>query len=345
MSSCSSDNNDDPSTQLNALCSTEELEVEMDELLALTVSEVNFSFTVKRQDERQYTYNKGDASLQTSYESASTSKLVAAVVILRLVEAGYLSLTDKPQDYISSWSISSTDPLYNLNLTQLLSFTSGLEVEPFCLNLGSSNFETCVNNIATRNADNGITPGQSFYYGGAHLQVAGLMAVKAFDVTSWQDVFLDFKTQTGLFLNSEFDLPSSSNPRLAGGMHWSGEEYIAFLSALKNGDLLNSNSMAILLADHTEGVSISYSPIVSSFLMEDWRYGFGLWHECESSVFDCEVGTRVSSPGAYGAYPYWDKNIGYVGLVARQGELGTFESGLMIERGVRETVELWAQCQ
>ncbi len=64
----------------------------MDSTLAQTSSDVDFSFSVERQDGRRYSYNRGGSTLLTSYESASTSKMVSAVIILRLVEKGYLSL-------------------------------------------------------------------------------------------------------------------------------------------------------------------------------------------------------------------------------------------------------------
>ena len=325
-------------------CSVTQLETGMDAVLSQTASEVDFSFSVERQDGRRYNFNRGASTLQTSYESASTSKLVSAVIILRLVEQGRLNLTDKPQDRISTWPIGNSDSLYGMTLAQLLSFTSGLTAEPLCLNSGISNFETCVTNIANTNAGNGITPGQQFYYASTHLQVAGLMAVKARGVASWQDVFAEFKTQTGLFPTATYDLPSSSNPRLAGGMHWSGEEYMAFLKALKDGALLNATSMSQLLADHTASATTGYSPIVVA-LGEDWHYGFGLWHECQNATFNCTAGTRVSSPGAYGAYPFWDRSKGYTGIVARQGALGTFTNGVAIERSVRPNVEQWVTCQ
>jgi CubicO group peptidase (beta-lactamase class C family) len=345
--SCGSGSSDNvppsPGASSDPLCSVDELEDLIDATLSQTPSEVDFSFSVEREDGRRYVFNRGLSTLQTSYESASTSKLVSVVIILRLVELGYLSLTDRPQDYIIDWPVSNGDPLYNMNLAQLLSFTSGLETSPGCLNLGPFNFETCVNNVATRNAGNGIVPGESFYYSSAHLQVAGLMAYKAFGGADWQEVFFEFKLQTGLFSSSAFDLPSSSNPRLAGGMHWSGEEYMAFLLALRNGEILNADSMAVLLTDHTADVSIAHSPVFDA-LMEDWHYGLGLWHECESTVFNCNVPSRVSSPGAYGSYPFWDHTLDYVGLVARQGALGTFTNGIIIERAVRNNVERWAVC-
>jgi len=324
-------------------CSTTQLEADMDSVLAQTASEVDFSFALERQDGRRYNFNRGISTLQTSYESASTSKLVSAVIILRLVEQGYLNLTDRPQDRISSWPIGSGDSLYNLTLAQLLSFTSGLMDGPLCLDIGASNFETCVINIANANAGNGITPGEEFYYANAHLQVAGLMAIKARGVATWQDVFAEFKTQTGLFPTATYDLPSATNPRLAGGMHWRGEEYMAFLKALRDGALLNAASMSDLLADHTASATIVYSPTVTG-LGEDWHYGFGLWHECQSATYNCTAGSRVSSPGAYGAYPFWDRSKGYFGIVARQGALGTYTNGVAIERAVRTTAEAWAAC-
>lgn len=326
-------------------CSVTDLETALDTGLTQAVSDVDFSFSVERSDGRRYNFNRGSASMQTSYESASTSKMVTAVIILRLVEQGYLNLADRPQDRIATWPIANTDTLYPLTLAQLLSFTSGLTTEPLCLNSGISDFETCVTNIANTNAGNGATPGQEFYYSGTHLQVAGLMAIKARGVATWQDVFTEFKTQTGLFANGTYDLPSASNPRLAGGMHWTGDEFIAFLRALKSGQLLNSTSMAQLLADHTATATIAYSPVTAA-LGEAWHYGFGLWHECQSTTFNCNAATtRVSSPGAYGAYPFWDRDKNYIGLLARQGPLGTGMEGVNIERSVRSTIEQWAACQ
>lgn len=334
----------DPAPAPVAPCSVTQLESALDARLAQAPSEVDFSFALERQDGRRYRFSRGGSSLQTSYESASTSKLVSAVIILRLVEQGYLTLADRPQDRLAGWPIGSGDPLYHLTLTQLLSFTSGLESEPLCLNLKAADFATCVNSIATCNLGNGITPGQRFYYAGTHLQVAGLMAIKARGVADWQEIFAEFQSQTGLFPTATYDLPSATNPRLAGGMHWTGEEYLDFLQALKNGALLNPASMAQLLADHTAAAVMAYSPTIAG-LGEEWHYGFGLWHECQSPTFACSAGSRLSSPGAYGAYPYWDRDKGYIGLVARQGGLGTYTNGIAIERSVRAEIEQWAACQ
>ncbi len=315
-------------------CSISELEGSLDRSLSEVVTDVDFSFVVERAgDGRQYQYHRGASTLQTSYESASTSKWVAAAVILRLVQNGTLSLSDRPQDHIATWSVPMDDPLYNMTLAQLLSFTSGLESEPFCLNLPSFDFESCVvNNIVAENVGNTVNAGERFHYASTHLQVAGLMAVKALNVSTWQDVFEAFKSEVGLFSTANFDLPSMTNPRLAGGMHWVGDEYLAFIRALQNGDVLNDSVLSEMLSDQTPSLD------------NVWHYGFGLWHECDSEVYDCPAGDRVSSPGAYGAYPFWDRVHDYFGLVARQGALGTSENGRIIEMAVRDTVEEWVAC-
>jgi CubicO group peptidase (beta-lactamase class C family) len=325
------------------------LEAQMDSVLSQAVSEVDFSFSVERNDGRRYVFNRGGSTLQTSYLSKSASKLVSAVMILRLVEQGYLSLSDRPQDHIAAWPIPGSDPLFDMSLSHLLSFTSGLTTDPPCLDAGNSAFEDCVITIANTNSGNGIAPGQEFFYASSHLQVAGLMAVRARGVADWQAVFAEFKAQTGLFPTSSFDEPSASNPTLAGGMNFTGAEYLNFLEALKGGTLMNAASMGQLLTDHTASVPIAFSPVFSGIgggagLGEDWHYGFGLWHECQSPMFNCVAGSRVSSPGALGTYPFWDRSKGYTGIVVRQGAFGTFTNGITIERSVRSLVELWAAC-
>lgn len=326
------------------------LESQMDAVLAQAVSEVPFSFAVERRDGRRYTFNRAGSTLQTPYESKSASKLVSAVILMRLVEQGSLALSDRPQDRIVAWPIGGGDSLFNMNLAQLLSFTSGLTQDPACLNVANPGFEACVLSVASDNAGNGKVPGQEFFYASSHLQVAGLMAVKARGVASWQDIVAEFKSQTGLFPASSYDSPSLSNPNLAGGMHFTGDDYMGFLRALKNGSLLNAASMGQLLADRTAfPIVMAYSPILSGIgggagLGEDWHYGFGLWHECRSATFNCVAGTRVSSPGALGSYPFWDRSKGYTGIVVRAGQFGTLTTGIAIERSVETKLEAWASC-
>lgn len=336
-----------------------DLEPRMGLALSGASSSVDFSYCVERSsDGRSYAFNRGASAMEASHESASTSKLVAAVIILRVADAfpAHLSLESHPYELLGSavWTIPDTDPLYEITLADLLSFTSGLSADP-----GGGPYYTMageVQAVANANAGNGSVPGAQFFYSSNHLQVAGLMAVRARDAaaqaagaaagtfSTWQDLFAEFQSRTGIFPTGAFDLPPATpnNPRLAGGMHWTGAEYMGFLRALSKGQLLGASMTAEMLADHTPAASVdmAYSPVMEG-LGEDWHYGFGLWQEYAGAPYAGTAGTRVSCPGAYGAYPFWDRAHGYFGIVARQGALGAFPEGVLIERTVRTLAEEW----
>jgi CubicO group peptidase (beta-lactamase class C family) len=341
----SSSSSSSSSSTSSVACDVNARETELTAAMAALSSDVDFSFGLERSDGRRFIYQRGASTFDTVYESASTSKMVTAMVIWRLIEKGTLKLTDRPQDWIAGWPITATDPLYNMTLAQLMSFTSGLEDEPLCLNNPLTDIASCVNTIATTNAGRTVVPGTRFYYASTHLQVAGLMAMRARGVTTWKALFDQFKAETGLFPTGVYDLPSESNPRLAGGMHWTGRQYLDFLKALKSGNLLNATSMTEYLKDRTAlPVVLAYSPAYA--LGEAWHYGQGYWHECQSATFTCQPAERISSAGAYGAYPYWDRKKNYIGMLARQGALGTFTRGVAeTERLVRPQIEAWAACQ
>ncbi len=301
-------------------------------------SDTDFTLTLEAESGETYVYNKGASRVDTVYESASSSKLVTAVIILRLVQNNILSLHDSPQSTISFWP--TTGNLSTIQLHHLLNFTSGLNNEVFCINNPVANFETCIENIKDSNLSAG-TPGNEFYYASSHMQVAGLMAIKASGLSSWTAVFDEFKTQTGLFTNARYDLPSSTNPRLAGGMHWQATEYMAFLKALYKGQILNQSYLDLLFSDQIGAASIGNSPALSS-LGKNWRYAYGNWIECDPAITTCVPVKRVSSPGTYGAYPFIDFEQKYFGVLARQGGLATFDKGYATYETVANELAQWA---
>ncbi len=324
-------------------CSQAALASELNKQLTSLVSNVDFSLSLLHRDGSRFYYSRGNVHDKTEFESASTSKWVTAAVILQLVDAGVLQLNDNPQQYISSWPSVSTDPRSQIQLRHLLSFTSGLTAEPVCINLANADFAQCVDKIAEQNQNNGKVPGKEFYYSSTHLQVAGLMAIKASGSKDWTDLFNKFKLQTNLFKQSRYDLPSATNPRLAGGMHWQSDEYLEFIRSFQRGNLLSTTLKQQAMSDQLQNASIGNSPAKAA-LNQDWHYGFGLWLECPASSFNCSNIRYYSSPGAYGAYPFIFENAGLVGLLARQGGLGSFAEGKAQFDSVAPLVEAWAQC-
>lgn len=317
----------------------ETIEAAITDALDAADTDVDFTLAISARNGHSYTYRSGDSTEFTVYRSASTSKLVTAAVILDLVNDGVLSLADHPQEYLSFWP--TTGNLSQITLAQLLSFTSGLANEPFCMNRPLVDFATCIQQIPGEN-DAAAVPGSEFYYGGAHMQVAGLMAMRARDVDTWTELFATFQGRYGLFPSAAYDLPSAQNPRLAGGMHWTAAEYLGFLEAIFTQSILSPALLGAMTTDQLGDAVIVYSPAEDGAGV-DWHYGFGSWIECDGIPFDCAETEKVSSPGAYGAYPFMDFQRGYYGILAREGALGSFVEGYTIFADVEDMLRQWAE--
>src|SRR6185369_5141868 len=112
---------------------------------------------------------------------ASSSKLIAGLTILRLVDQGFLTL-DSTTGGVLGW----TGPQGAITLRQLLSFTSGMQPEAPCTSLPNISLADCVQSIAQM--DLVATPGTRYDYGSTHLQVAARMAEVATG-SAWADIF------------------------------------------------------------------------------------------------------------------------------------------------------------
>ena len=335
-------------------CDIKALEHQMRLKLNAHEADTNFTVYLEKRDGHSFQFQKGQSSLASEYKSASTSKWVSAFVILWVVsKAKGFTLNSIPSDYLK-WSMPKDDPLYRVTLRQLLSFTSGMHKEPGCLKFGfpSKSFDKCLNDtwgsLVSVNKGRGYPPGTSFYYGSAHLQLAGAMAVKAGGYNNWAHMWSDFNEKTGLFTSSTYNLPSNKNPRLAGGMTWIGHDYVKFLRTIFNHEKVNSpiirkDLLDQMFTNQLSRAKIVYSPVLKR-IKENWSYGLGVWLECPRATFTCKSVDYYSSPGAYGAYPFISFKKSYFGLIARQGSLGTFPEGLETFRSIKNLSESWAVC-
>jgi hypothetical protein len=123
-------------------------------------------------------------------------------------------------------------------------------------------------------------------------------------------------------------------------MHWTAVEYMEFLEAIYREEILSPSLISTMSSDQIAGATIVSSPADAAGF--DWHYGLGNWIECDGEPFDCVDVQRVSSPGAYGAYPFIDYAHGYFGIIARQGSLGTFVMGYSVYLSVADLLEQWA---
>lgn len=321
------------------------LEAEMTSTLAAAATsgtitdDADYTLVLEAPDGRRFVAEHGTVTARTELESASTSKWISAVVILDLVDRGVLSLETRPHDLIPFWTETE------VTLRDLLSFTSGFSDQPRCQNQPTADFEACVREVFEADRATAPAPGTVYQYSSAHLQIAGLMAIYATGASGWAEIFDAFKARTGLFPTSRYDLPSLTNPRLAGGMTWTAEEYDDFLRALYHGELLTEATRAAMYANQRGTATLRDSPAWSG-MSEDWSYGLGNWLECRTATelgsYDCGPGERNSSAGAYGSYPFIDRDEGFFGILARQGMLGTGDDGTRLFRTIEVRAAAWA---
>jgi CubicO group peptidase (beta-lactamase class C family) len=286
----------------------------------------------------QFTYSKGDLNTSSIVPIASASKWLSAMIVMRLVEDGVLRLSDNPQDHLSFWTESADDPRSRITLAHLLSFTSGFEGSTglgaqegvSCIEDAETTIEACAEAIFASGLkeDGGYfayEPGTTFYYGPIHLHIAAAMAVSATGLR-WNQLFRQYVGEgLGLAIQTGFGLPSLENARASGGATASASDYAAILYAYITGQILTNDSTEAMSQDRTpvESVAMESVPAVASDGVA-WHYAFGSWRECNQPIYDeaCESDGIISSPGAFGFYPWWDRRDDTWGVIAAQIPVG-----------------------
>ncbi len=260
-------------------------------------------------------YEKGAFSATASYPIASASKWLTSATIVALVEQGVMALDDPPQQYLSYWSTDPADPRSRITLAQLLSFTAGFHRgpgEPGCIGDASFELQACVQALYAAGVD--AEPGTTYYYGPVHMQVAAAMAEVATG-QAWSEVVrLTLGQALGLSVGTGF---VGRNPRASGAAVSTAVDYAAFLQAQLAGTYI-STGLTELVAERLTGVDIVFRPATITENNVDWYYGLGVWRECNKALWDadCAASVRVSSPGAFGWYPWIDVDADYYAVLA-----------------------------
>ena len=302
------------------------------------------SFQVGDKNGAILTYTRGDVTPQTRHRIASASKWMASAVIMRLVERGELSLEDHPQDYISWWTSDPEDPRSKITLAQLLSFTSGFGGSPLevtCVNRTRLTFEECGKEMYDEYFLYN-EPGKTFYYGPVHMHFAAMMAEGATG-KSWNELFVEeVVTPLGMGARTHYAIAGPEHPRIAGGIESSGEDYAKFLQAILAGTYLSASIDAIS-TDYTpsDSVTLAHTPLTDAGF--EWHYGLGLWRECASDTFTngCNEHIRISSPGAYGFYPWLDRRHEYWAVLSTKESIlqNPAKDSVLMGVGVQPLIE------
>lgn len=286
-----------------------------------------------------FSYEKGSLPRTETHRLASASKLLSGITIFRLVEAGTMSLDDHPQDYIPWWTDDAGDERSQVTLEDLLSFTSGFNDKPGqagCVNDGNISLEDCARDYY--NGDITTPPGEVYYYGPAHLQVAAYMAELASGAL-YVDVFKNQVANVlGLSSATGFVSPSQTNPRASAGAQSTVADYSEILRALLAGELITDISTFTL--DRTVTATFGNRPKGIEDAGVDWHYGLGFWRECSLAVWDnsCANHVVISSPGAFGWNPWIDLEENYYGLIAMDVPITTDNGTVELEIALRPLI-------
>ena len=271
----------------------------------------------------RFTHEKGATSDQV-FPIASASKLLTAILTLKLVEEGAVSLADHPQQHLDWWTDDPSDPRSRVTLAQLLSFTSGFSGGPGlgadegipCVEDGETTLDACARAIYTDNFT--FEPGSNYFYGPAHMQIAAAM-ITAATGERWNALFRRLIYRPLELSVTSYPTPSLTNPRAGGGAVSNADDYGRILSALSAGTLLSAESVSELTRDHTPAESVTLTSVPdTSTQAGQWHYALGCWRECSDTPYSasCDEPGIISSPGAFGFYPWLDQETGYWGVIA-----------------------------
>lgn len=272
---------------------------------------------------------------------ASSSKMVAASVLLALDDAGQLDI-DAPITDVLPHAADHPD----ITTAQLLSNSSGLPglmaIQKYpdyvCVGSHEGSLQECATAIlTTADDDDGVvTPDTRFDYGGVQWQVAGAVAEAASGM-SWAELVDKLIVQpcglTNFAFNNPFSqietagfshppgfdnnpdvLVATANPNIEAGAYSTTTDYAALMLMHLRGGVCGDTkvlSQEALDAMHGDRISSAYDGHAGSHVT---GYGMGWW-------VDRMTGT-ISDPGAFGSVPILDLDDGWGMLLMTESNSG-----------------------
>jgi CubicO group peptidase (beta-lactamase class C family) len=302
----------------------------------------NMSLLLMKGEEVLYRKDFGSYGPETMVPIASATKWLVGSAVMTLVDAGRLNL----EDPIRTWLPELPAPYGGLSLGQLLSYTAGtaglnqggLDVrQDRTLSLEAAALELAQRPLAD-------TPGRSFAYGGADFQFVGAV-VERVTGKRWSDVFDETLAKPlGMnklsWSNPQGPNPAASvrNPLLQGGAFVSLDAYAPLLTMLaqdgvyKGRRYLSERAIRDMERTRTRGLTMRYVPPGATATSH-----YSIAHWCETGTDDGPGGrcAMLSSPGAFGVYPWIDRTSGLHGVIYVQDSFNRIAAD---ERVLREAM-------
>lgn len=300
---------------------------------------------VKRGDETLFERQAGDLNRNSVVPIASASKWIGGTMLMSAVQGGTVALDTTAGKYFPGLPADKAA----ITLGQMFSHTAGMIAidKPFDLNLDP--YQGDLQSAARQALDQFDLvkpPGTAFGYGGTSMLVAGAILEKATS-TGWIDLFRQ-RITTPLGMKDSFwfsPMPAFTHvpgktvnlPNIQAGVHTSPADYLRFLTMINDKGqapggprILSEASIAAMERSRTTGLDRF---LVPQGVKQDWNYAVGFW--CEKTLPDGRC-TVISSPGAFGFYPWVNRENGTYGLFAVVDRLLNVADGI---RGLRASAE------
>ncbi|HEX3888764.1 MAG TPA: serine hydrolase domain-containing protein [Phenylobacterium sp.] len=270
---------------------------------------------------------------------ASASKWMTGALVMTVVDEGKLSLDEPIGKRLPAFKGEQS----KITLRELLSFTSGQGgLKPDMFDLRQDPHMTmaqAADQIAARPLTD--PPGTVFRYGGPSLQVAGAL-VEQVTGEPWARLFQEriagplglAHTYWGNALMPNLKPGEVRNPNMQAGVYTTAEDYAKFLSMLAAGGVyqghrvLSRKAFDEMETLQTGKVTFGYRPPganpTDQYALANWCETFGPSGRCKA----------VSSPGAFGTYPWIDRPSGLYGIFFLKLRLPAVAKDLREARGI-----------
>ncbi len=277
----------------------------------------NVLVLIEQNDELIYRFQAGNIVEETRRAIASCTKWVSGAVVLALAEKGYFSLEDTVGQYLPIFSRNGKG---HFTIRQAFSMTSGLFSSERYEIKSTLTLEESVDLIA-ENTPMYFAPGTMMAYDGSGMQTVGRIA-EVVTGKDWQTIAREQILDKCGMSATTYDV-FGKNPAIAGGIRSSARDYMRFLrmvfhDGMHQGErVLSTESINEMFTNQSGTAPVFYSPFPHghsdyAYGADTLRYAFGTWVFAENPM--TRTVEEVSSPGAFGSYPWIDRKRNLVGI-------------------------------
>lgn len=265
-----------------------------------------------------FRFQAGAIGANTKTGIASCTKWLSGAIVLICAERGYLRLDDRIGQYLP---IFDTRGKGDITIRQCFAMKSGLQLDDPDYEIDRALTLAQSVDLIANNTPVAFPPGTQLSYEGDGMQVVGriceIAAGKSWGVLARELLFDPLGMTTADYLY--FD----PNPAIAGGARCSAEDYLKFLRMiLRNGlsatgtPVMSSRSVQEFFTNQTLALPEYYSPWPPSLhypYLQRPDYGVGSWILAQHPVGGAVE--EVTSPGAFGTFPWVDRKRGLCGII------------------------------